>query len=299
MFRQITCIDDVGLVASAAARLQELSKGAVKTFDSDPTGDGEIASRLRGADCCLVSWRTHLERHHLEAATDLRFLAMCCSLYDEASSNVDIAAARDLGIEVAGIRDYGDEGVVEFVLGELVVLFKGLHGARQWRSQAWELGAAHLGIIGMGRTGLMVGKAAKCLGMRVSYFNRSRKPAAHEAGIDYLELPQLLASCDVLTTHLPRGTTILGPSEFEGMKADAVLVNTSLGPTFDQVACLKWLSEGKGFLIVDADGGAGLTREMLTHPSSVVGDTVAGWTAQARERLSLRVLDNLKAFLAG
>ena len=50
---------------------------------------------------------------------------MCCSLYSEESANVDIAYARHQGIKVLGIRDYGDRGVVEYVLHELTGL---LHG---------------------------------------------------------------------------------------------------------------------------------------------------------------------------
>ena len=47
-------------------------------------------------------------------------------LYDEKSANVDIETARNLGIEVKGVRDYGDEGTVEFIFAELITLFKGL-----------------------------------------------------------------------------------------------------------------------------------------------------------------------------
>ncbi len=50
---------------------------------------------------------------------------MCCSLYDDESSNVAVKFARGQGIVVKGIRDYGDPGVVEFIVSELVRL---LHG---------------------------------------------------------------------------------------------------------------------------------------------------------------------------
>ena len=41
---------------------------------------------------------------------NVRYIGMCCSLYSEASSNVDLAYARARGIKVTGIRDYGDAG---------------------------------------------------------------------------------------------------------------------------------------------------------------------------------------------
>jgi lactate dehydrogenase-like 2-hydroxyacid dehydrogenase len=59
---------------------------------------------------------------------------MCCSLYDERSANVDVKAAGEQGITVHGIRDYGDEGLVEFIFAELTYLFKGL-GRHQWKTE--------------------------------------------------------------------------------------------------------------------------------------------------------------------
>lgn len=82
----------------------------------------------------------------------IRYIGMCCSLYDERSANVDIPAARARGIEVRGVRDYGDEGVAEFTLSELIRLLKGL-GPHQWQSEPIELQQRKLGIIGMGATG--------------------------------------------------------------------------------------------------------------------------------------------------
>jgi lactate dehydrogenase-like 2-hydroxyacid dehydrogenase len=74
----------------------------------------------------LVSWNTQIRAGVLRASPRLAYVGMCCSLYDERSANVDIEAARDLGITVRGVRDYGDEGVVEFIFAELIGLFKGI-----------------------------------------------------------------------------------------------------------------------------------------------------------------------------
>ena len=62
---------------------------------------------------------------------------MCCSLYDVSSANVDIKAAQAQNITVRGIRDYGDEGVVEFIIAQLIYLYKGL-GEYQWGNDPTE-----------------------------------------------------------------------------------------------------------------------------------------------------------------
>jgi lactate dehydrogenase-like 2-hydroxyacid dehydrogenase len=54
------------------------------------------------------------------------FELVCCSLYDEKSANVDITAARELGIIVFGVKDYRDEGMAEYVICQLISLLKGL-----------------------------------------------------------------------------------------------------------------------------------------------------------------------------
>ena len=96
-------------------------------------------------------------------------------LYSESSANVDIAAARERGITVLGIRDYGDEGVVEYVISELVRLLHGF-GGKQWKHKAYELGGQKVGIVGLGRTGRMIADALRFLGAEVYYFSRTRKP---------------------------------------------------------------------------------------------------------------------------
>ena len=117
-------------------------------------------------------------------------------LYDEKSANVDIETARNLGIEVKGVRDYGDEGTVEFIFAELITLFKGL-GKNKWRNEATELKNRRIGIIGFGTLGQLVARTAIHFGMQVFYFSRTRKNELENKRIKYLPLEDLLATCDV------------------------------------------------------------------------------------------------------
>ena len=159
MFKKITLIDDCGLTDPILEKLTTLSKGPVTIFNDFPKTRGEIVKRISNADCVLVSWHTKINADILQASKSLKFIGMCCSLYDEKSANVDIGAARNLGIEVKGVRDYGDEGTVEFIFAELISLFKGL-GKHKWRSEATELKNKSIGIIGLETLGQMVAKTA-------------------------------------------------------------------------------------------------------------------------------------------
>jgi phosphoglycerate dehydrogenase-like enzyme len=295
-FEQIVCVDKTGLTPLGFDDLQSFSRHRVVCYSAPPANAAEIVDRIGGADCVLVSWDTQIGADALRAAPRLVYVGMCCSLYDERSANVDITAARELGITVRGIRDYGDEGLIEFIVAELIYLFKGL-GRRQWKVEPEELGGKKLGIVGLGTTGRMLARTANHLGMEVRYYSRTRKPELESRMLQYAALDNLLGWADAISIHVPRNTEVLNAAAFSLIRPGAVLINTSLGPTFDVNAFLRWIETGEGYAILDADG-VGLYREMfLKHERIILSDKVGGWTAQARQRLTEKVLDNIKTYL--
>ena len=297
MFKKITIIDDCGLTSPILEELATLSKEPMLIYGDFPESDQEISERISESDCVLVSWRTRINSNILISAKSLKYIGMCCSMYDEKSANVDIEAARKLGIEVLGVKDYGDEGTVEFIFAQLIYLFKGL-GKYQWRTEATELKGKKIGIIGLGTLGQMVAKTASHFGMQVFYFSRTRKYKLESEGITYLPLEKLLATCDVVTIHLPKNTKIITENEFKIKKANSILVNTSLGLTFEKDAFINWLVKDKtSFAIFDADGAGDYGDEFRQLENVIVSEQFAGFTVEAKQRLSEKVLKNVKMFL--
>lgn len=295
-FNQITLIDDCGIQESILQKIAELSRSSIHIFNDVPVSNEEIIQRIGNSDCILLSWKTIISAEILKACPSLKFIGLCCSLYDESAANVDIAAARKLGISVKGVRDYGDEGAAEFIFAQLIYLFQGL-GKYQWKADATELKGKSIGIIGLGTLGNMVATMAGQFGMNVFYYNRSRKTEAEKRGITYLPLNELLSSCDVVTTHLPKNTILLGESEFSIKKKNSILINTSLGLTFDKSALSKWLfTDESSYAIFDADGMAPYEDEICIMNRVISSDKFAGFTAEAKIRLSEKVLENLLAY---
>ena len=124
MFAKLVAIEPVSLVPAAEEKLRDYAAEVVM-YPDIPADDEEILRRIGDADAVLVSYTSRITRDVLTRCPNVRYIGMCCSLYSEASANVDIACARERGIRVLGIRDYGDRGVVEYVLHELTGL---LHG---------------------------------------------------------------------------------------------------------------------------------------------------------------------------
>jgi phosphoglycerate dehydrogenase-like enzyme len=297
IFERLVLADRTRLTAEGVAELQRFSRQRLGLFADDPATEAELAARIGEADAVLVGWQTKVTAAVLAAAAKVRYVGMCCSLYDEASANVDIAAARRLGIEVRGVRDYGDEGVAEFVVAELVSLYKGL-GGRQWGPEPEEIKGKTLGVVGFGKTGAMVAQAAAAFGMEVLYFSRTRKPEQEGESVHFAPLAELLTRADAVTTHLPRNTRILDAAAFAALKPGAVLVNTSIGPTFDVDAFCAWMEKGGNFAVFDADGAAGCTERFARYPGVRIYGRSTGFTVEARLRLTNKVIANIRAFLA-
>jgi len=296
-FDKITIIDKCGLTEPILEKLTTLSTRPIEIYDDYPKTEEEIVKRIGDSDCILVSWQTIVGADIIKASKSLKFIGMCCSLYDEKSANVDIETARKLGIDVKGVKDYGDDGTIEFIFAELIYLFKGL-GKHKWRNEQTELKNKSIGIIGLGTLGLMVAKTALHFGMQVFYFSRTRKYQLENENLKYLSLEDLLKTCDVVTTHLPKHTVLISAPEFKIKKRNSVLVSTSIGLNCDKDALVNWLTEDKTSFAIFDSVGAGIHGDELRKLDNVIlSGQSAGFTIEAKERLSEKVLNNLTTFL--
>jgi len=296
-FQKITIIDSCGLTKPVLEQIALLSKAPIIIHNDFPESDAEILKRIADSDCALVSWHTKVNAEVIRVAPNLKYIGMCCSLYDEKAANVDIAQARKQGIVVKGVRDYGDDGTLEFIFAELICLMKGL-GKNRWQNENRELRGKSLGIIGMGTLGTMVARTAKHFGMNVFYYNRSRKHNLEAEGFQFLSLNELLATCDVISTHLPKNSIVMDVAEFKAKKKNSILVNTSIGLTFDKVAFVNWISaDPTSFAIFDGPGIGEHSEEFSKYPNVIISDRSSGFTLEAQSRLSEKVLTNMREFL--
>ncbi len=292
-FQKISIIDFCGLTNPVLEKIALLSTEQLVLFNDDPANDDEIRNRIADSDCILVSWRTKVNAEVIKASPNLKYIGMCCSLYDEKSANVDIAQARQQGIVVKGVRDYGDDGTLEFIFAELIYLMKGL-GSQQWQAENRELRGKSMGIIGMGTLGTMVARTALHFGMNVFYFNRSRKPELEKEGFQFLPLNDLLATCDVISTHLPKNSIVIGEEAFQHKKKNSILVNTSIGLTFEKDGFVRWITgDPSSFAIFDLPGVGEFQEEFSKFQNVIVSDRSSGFTLEAQSRLSEKVLANM------
>lgn len=294
-FKKIVCVDYTKLEPWAIDELQDLSEEEISVYQDVPGTKEETLKRIGNAEAIIVSWKTPIPEEIIQQCPNLRYIGMACSLYDDASANVAVKFAQSRGITVTGIRDYGDPGVAEFIISEIVRLFQGL-GEHQWKEMPVEITNKKIGIIGLGTTGQLLSKCLKPLGADLYYFSRTRKRHLEEQ-LTYLPLQELLQTVEVISLHLPRNTKILRAAEFDIFGTGKILINTSLGLPFEEEAFKRWIKKEGNFAIFDGDGKKELAEETEKLPHIITAKKSAGWAAETQRRLSEKVLENVRNFL--
>lgn len=295
-FRKLTAIEPVSLIPSAEEELKQYAEQVI-LYENIPTDDEEIVRRIGDADGVLVSYTSQIRKTVMERCPDIRYIGMCCSLYSEESANVDIAYAREHGIQVLGIRDYGDRGVVEYVLYQLVRILHGFDYP-MWEKEPLELTNLKAGIIGLGVSGGMIADALLMMGARVSYYSRTRNPQKEQAGIEYRPLNDLLKENQVVITCLNKNVILLKEEQFNCLGTKKILMNTSIGTASDTDALKKWLSSSENLYCCDTEAAIGdPSGELIKQENVICMRTSVGRTKQAFELLSKKVLDNIRLHL--
>ena len=292
MFHKLVAIEPVSLIPSAEKKLNAFAHEVI-LYPDIPKDHHEMAARIGDADGVLLSFTSHLGKETLEQCPNVRYIGMCNSLYSPESANVDIHYAHSRGITVTGIRDYGDEGVVEYVISELV---RCLHGFDQpsWDGMAREITGLKAGIVGLGKSGGMIADALRFFGAEISYFARSEKAEARAKGYRFHQLEELLEQNEVICCCLNRNTVLLHAPQLEKLGNKKILFNTGLSPAWDEQPFSKWL-EGNNLCFCDTVGALG-GEQLLNHPNVRCMEVSTGRTRQAFDRLSEKVLQNLSDY---
>lgn len=266
-------------------------------YDTVPENDQEMIRRIGDADAIFVSYTHEIGESILSACPNLKYIGMCCSLYSEASSNVDIAYARAHGIEVTGIRDCGDEGVAEYVISNLIFRLHGEDGHAPLLGEISEISGVTVGMLGMGASARAVVRGLDAFGADIRYYSRTRKPEIEASGCKYQNLEELLKDCDVICSCLSKNVTLLYEKEFEILGENKILFNTALSPCFEQAALEDWLDKKQNtWYYCDTLMGLG-DESLLSRDNVRCQKRSSGMTKQAVMRLNEKVLANLNNYL--
>ena len=291
------------------ARLQRLLPD-LQLFDVTRAED--IAERTRGAAIVLIN-KLAMDEAAMAGNPALKLIVLAAT----GTNNVDLDAARRLGIGVCNIRDYCTPSVVQHVFAVLLSLTHGLREYERLAREEWatspqftmlrqpirELTGRVLGIVGYGVLGRGVARTAEAFGMKVEIANRpggERQPGR-------LDLHELLPRVDVLSLHCPLTPAtvgLIGARELGLMKRDAVLINTARGALIDVHALAQALRDNRiGGAAIDVlpqepprDGSALLAAGI---PNLILTPHTAWAARESRQRALDEMAANIEDFLRG
>ncbi|MGX5172713.1 phosphoglycerate dehydrogenase [Aliikangiella sp. IMCC44653] len=200
----------------------------------------ELKQTLADAHFLGIRSRTQVTPALLESAPKLNAIGCFCI----GTNQVDLQATKERGIPVFNAPFANTRSVAELVLGEMILLLRGVPQKNaaahrgEWLKSAessFETRGKTLGIVGYGHIGTQIGILAENLGMNVQYFDIETKLALGNAS-PAESYHELLATSDVVTFHVPETPdtkNMMDKAAFKQLKQDAILINASRGTVVD------------------------------------------------------------------
>lgn len=222
--------------------------------------------------------------------------------------NIDVVAAQNREIKVVNCPDANTLAVAEHTMALLLALARGLPRADmslkkgQWEKSKFMgtgLSGKTLGIVGFGRIGREVAARAQAFGMKVIVNQRRPTPELNlEAGVESVDLLELLKASDFVTLHVPsRAETknLIGAEQLALMKPDAYLINTARGSVVDETALLQALDEERiagAALDVFVEEPA-INNALAQHERVIATPHIAASTEDAQRAAAITVAEKI------
>ena len=296
-----------GMAKSAVEALKAAGHEVVEQF-YEPDALGEA---LKGFDACVVRSKTKVRANHIDIAKegDLKLVIRGGVGVD----NIDVAYAKENGIEVKNTPAASSQSVAELALGHMFAASRYISvagatmRADKWEKKAYgkgvELQGKTLGIVGFGRIGQHLGVMAKAIGMEVIAFDIFHIPGIEEKlGISYVEMDEILAKSDYISVHAPAvdGGALINAENIAKMKDGVIIVNTSRGTNVDEAALLDALNSGKvraAGLDVWAEEPS-KNVELYNHPMVSCTPHIGAATQEAQGRIGEEIVSIINSFFA-
>lgn len=274
-----------------------------------PHDSPQFRNALRNAHGLIVRTYTRVDAELLDAGANLRVIARAGAGID----NIDVDACRSRGIQVVYAPDANTQAVVEYVmclLGDALrprVTLTEAVDTDQWnklREQTVgrrELGELTLGILGLGRIGKRLAKAATGLGMKVLYNDLLDFLPNQRGGASPVSAQALFEHSDVISIHIDGragNRHFVSQRFFSRMAEDVVFINTSRGFVVDTAALAQFLKDNPNALaLLDVHDPEpfGPDYPLLGLPNARLYPHLASRTEQAMENMSWVVRDVVAA----
>ncbi len=285
----------------------------------------ETSVLAAGFDAVCVFVNDTLDRTVLKQLAEggVKLIALRCAGFN----NVDLAAAKQLGLTVARVPAYSPYAVAEHTLALIMTLNRKTHRAyarvREMNFAldgllGFDLHQRTVGVIGTGKIGEVFARIMLGLGCKVVAYDPFPNEACTALGVEYVSLETLYKTSDIISLHCPlapESVHLIDADSVAKMKRGVMLINTSRGALVDTRAMIQGLKTGQiGYLGLDVyeeetelffeDLSERVIQDdvfarLLTFPNVVITGHQGFFTEEALTNIAHTTLENVAAFGGG
>ncbi|WP_201352198.1 D-2-hydroxyacid dehydrogenase [Hydrogenimonas urashimensis] len=273
----------------------------------------ETIERCREADIVITN-KVIVDKEVMDTCENLKLICVAAT----GMNNVDLAYAKERGIEVRNVSGYSTDSVVQHTFAMLFYLMEKLpFYDRYVKSRGWtksgiftsidrpfhELRGKQWGIIGLGTIGREVAKVAETFGATVVYYSTSGKN--HDPLYPRMELDTLLSTSHIVSIHAPlneKTENLLDFVRLEKIPAGSILLNLGRGGIINEGDLVRAIDDKEIYVGLDVTEREPLPEDSplfdVAHPERLLITPHIAWTSiEARERLVAGIIHNIEVFL--
>lgn len=260
----------------------------------------DVAARLQGAEAVFTD-SMEIGRDIMEKCPDLKFIGAAATGFN----NIDLEAAKELGIAVANVPAYSTDAVAQHAIALLMSItnnvecfnkkvvsgnWDGCKGNLETNIPVTLLAGKSIGIVGYGNIGKKTAQIAEAFGMKVNIYSRDKEAAVKS---------------DVVSMHCPltpENRGMINKEFIDSMKDGAILINTARGALLDEEAVADALKSGKlmaAGLDVLAQEPPAENNPLVGLPNCFVTPHIAFIPIETRQKVIDVCGENLESFING
>ncbi|WP_344632184.1 2-hydroxyacid dehydrogenase [Streptomyces glaucosporus] len=314
-----------GVVADERPLLEEAFRGRHRLRCLDLVLNRDTASTAAGCEVVCSSVNDVLDRETLTvlARGGTRLITQRATGHN----NIDLDAARELGLSVARVSSYSPHSVAEFAWAlALAVNRRVARSVTRTRDFDFRLDGLlgrdfhgrTAGVLGTGKIGAAFARIAAGFGMRLLGSDIAENPECLALGVEYVDRDRLFAESDLISLHLPLVPDthhVVDADALALMKDDAILINTSRGGLIDAHALVETLRAGRldgvGLDVYEEEAGVfffdksmevmtdDTLARLMTFRNVLVSSHQAYFTRDAVGQILAATVRNVEDHLAG
>ena len=264
----------------------------------------EIMAIIENYDGVIVRSKPNITEEIIKKGKNLKVVARAGVGLD----NVDVNCCQGLGVKVVNSPQASSDSVAELAFGLMLAVSRNIARAdRLTRAKRWEkkslmgheLNGKTLGIVGFGRIGRNIGRIAKACGMKIIAYDPYLTDEQIKNGdAEPVTLEGLIKNSDVITLHVPLIDStrhMFSYAEFEKMKNNAIIINTSRGGIINEDALCNALSSGKilGAGLVVFEEEPPIKSNLLEYDNVVLTQHIGASTHEAQKRAGIMIAEEV------